>query len=48
MVVTSSNRSEDTWLSTSKYYMGLSENRVNIPNEIAIFHRDNDQQNHWV
>ena len=20
----------------------------NIPNEIAIFHRDNDQQNHWV
>ena len=21
---------------------------VNIPNEIAIFHRDNDQLNHWV
>ena len=21
---------------------------VYIPNEIAIFHRDNDQQNHWV
>ena len=21
---------------------------VNIPNEIAIFHRDNDQHNHWV
>ena len=21
---------------------------VNIPNEIAIFHRDNDQQHHWV
>ena len=21
---------------------------VHIPNEIAIFHRDNDQQNHWV
>ena len=21
---------------------------VNFPNEIAIFHRDNDQQNHWV
>ena len=21
---------------------------VNIPNEITIFHRDNDQQNHWV
>ena len=20
---------------------------VNLPNEIAIFHRDNDQQNHW-
>ena len=31
-----------------KLYMGLSENRVNLPNEIAIFHRDNDQQNHWV
>ena len=29
-------------------YMGLSENMVNIPNEIAIFHRDNDQQNHWL
>ena len=28
--------------------MGLSENRVEFPNEIAIFHRDNDQQNHWV
>ena len=27
--------------------MGLSENRVNIPNEIAILKRDNDQQNHW-
>ena len=23
-------------------YMGLSENVGNIPNEIAIFHRDND------
>ena len=22
--------------------------RVNLPNEIAIFNRDNDQQNHWV
>ena len=21
---------------------------LNLPNEIAIFHRDNDQQNHWV
>ena len=29
-------------------HLGLSENRFNIPNEIAIFHRDNDQQNHWV
>ena len=28
--------------------MGLSENRVNLPNEIAIKKRDNDQQNHWV
>ena len=29
-------------------HMGMSANGVNIPNEIAIFHRDNDQQNHWV
>ena len=28
--------------------MGLSENVGYIPNEIAIFHRDHDQQNHWV
>ena len=28
--------------------MGVSENRVNLPNEITIFNRDNDQQNHWV
>ena len=28
--------------------MGLSENVGYIPNEIAIFHRDNDQQNHWL
>ena len=28
--------------------MGLSENVGYIPNEIAIFHRDKDQQNHWV
>ena len=29
--------------------MGLSENvRVNIPNEIAIVHRDNDHENQWV
>ena len=26
----------------------VSENVGYIPNEIAIFHRDNDQQNHWV
>ena len=30
------------------YHLGLSENVGYIPNEIAIFHRDNDQQNHWV
>ena len=30
------------------HYMGLSENVGYIPNEIAIFHRDNDQQNHWL
>ena len=29
-------------------YVGLSENVGCIPNEIAIFHRDNDQQNHWL
>ena len=29
-------------------HLGLSENVGYIPNEIAIFHRDNDQQNHWV
>ena len=29
-------------------YMGMSENVGYIPNEIAIFYRDNDQQNHWV
>ena len=28
--------------------MGMSENVGYIPNEIAIFHRDNDRQNHWV
>ena len=28
--------------------LGMSENGVQTPNEIAIFHRDNDQQNHWV
>ena len=28
--------------------LGMSENVGYIPNEIAIFHRDNDQQNHWV
>ena len=34
-------------LSTCEH-MGLSENVGYIPNEIAIFHRDNDQQNQWV
>ena len=29
-------------------HLGLFENVGYIPNEIAIFHRDNDQQNHWV
>ena len=28
--------------------VGMSENGVQTPNEIAIFSRDNDQQNHWV
>ena len=28
--------------------MGLSENVGYIPDEIAIYNRDNDQQNHWV
>ena len=33
----------------SKYSkLGLSENVGYIPNEIAIFHRDNDHENHWV
>ena len=32
----------------AQQYMGVSENVGYIPNEIAIFHRDNDQQNHWV
>ena len=26
----------------------VTENVGYIPHEIAIFHRDNDQQNHWV
>ena len=30
------------------HQMGMSENGVQTPNEIAIFHRGNDQQNHWV
>ena len=29
-------------------HLGVSENGVQTPNEIAIFRRDNDQQNHWV
>ena len=36
---------EHQWI--DHIYMGLSENVGYIPNEIAIFHRDNDQQNHW-
>jgi hypothetical protein len=27
---------------------GLSENVGNIPKQIAMENRDNDQQNHWV
>ena len=34
-----------TW---EKTHLGMSENGVQTPNEIAIFHRDHDQQNHWV
>ena len=30
------------------FKMGMSENGVQTPNEIAIIGRDNDQQNHWV
>ena len=31
------------------YKYGLvTENVGYIPNEIAIFHRDNDHENHWV
>ena len=31
------------------FNMGMSENGVQTPNEIAIFHRDNDHySNHWV
>ena len=37
----------DGWME-DQWKMGLSENVGYIPNEIAIFHRDNDQQNHWV
>ena len=37
-----------TILSVSWMHLGMSENGVNLPNEIAIFHRDNDQQNQWV
>ena len=35
-------------LGTCWILLGLSENVGYIPNEITIFHRDNDQQNHWV
>ena len=30
------------------FHVGLSENVGYIPNEIAIFHRDNDHENNWV
>ena len=30
------------------YHIWVGLKIVYIPNEIAIFHRDNDQQNHWV
>ena len=30
---------DDTWVCLKIGY---------IPNEIAIFHRDNDHENHWV
>ena len=29
-------------------HMGLDLKMLGIPNEIAIFHRDNDHENHWV
>ena len=41
-------RCEAKWFHKNSGDMGLSENVGYIPNEIAIFHRDNDQQNHWV
>ena len=39
-----------TWVQmiVSKQYGFVWKCWVNIPNEIAIFHRDKDQQNHWV
>ena len=41
--------SENPRKKTNGYvHMGLSENRVYIPNEIAIFRMDNDHENHWV
>ena len=36
-----------TVLQAVRYGFG-PENVGYIPNDIAIFHRDNDQQNHWV
>ena len=48
------SRLRDWWStaeSTNRYHRGYGyvwKCWVNIPNEIAIFHRDNDQQNHWV
>ena len=38
----------DCGVSSLFHHLALSENVVYIPNEIVIFHRDNnDQQNHW-
>ena len=39
-------RDTGCWL--AQLYGFVYENVGYIPNEIAIFHRDNDQQNHWV
>ena len=35
------------FVSQAAKWVQTSENVGYIPNEIAIFHRDNDQQNHW-
>ena len=36
------------FMASDTKHVGLSENVGYIPNEIAIFHRDNDHENHWV